>query len=458
MNTRDEMQLWLARLSERSDLSEEDRDELESHLHDSMDRLIDGGLNEDEALLIALRRLGNLDELVAAQVRKEADRIWKGSYRTSQTTTGEVGTGEGFFHRNRDSLLIAGSFIAIALASLLPGMLGRGIIDGSPAYFLNAGTLVLPIAGAFYVIRRWFRGTRPGWRLLAPFLMLLFPLLLNFYPFRMEGQTLLLSILHMPLGMWLAFSLLRDSSVYRDADARLDFIRFSGEVTVYSVLIGLAAMALSVLGLALFSFVELNIEEFLIGWVLPVIFPGTLFAGIVLVERKRSLVENFAPILARIVSIPLLLILLTFGLFFIPRSGSLESAREILIAMDVLLLGVIVVVIYSISTRGDLAAGKTQDMVNLLLVLSAIVLDVFVLIAMVYRLAEYGMSANKLASLGSNILLLGNLSLLALYFISQLRSGLSAGKILSAQGWYFGLYAAWFYLVALGFPLIFRFA
>jgi hypothetical protein len=177
MNTRDEMQLWLARLSERSDLSEEDRDELESHLHDSMDRLIDGGLNEDEALLIALRRLGNLDELVAAQVRKEADRIWKGSYRTSQTTTGEVGTGEGFFHRNRDSLLIAGSFIAIALASLLPGMLGRGIIDGSPAYFLNAGTLVLPIAGAFYVIRRWFRGTRPGWRLLAPFLMLLFPLL-----------------------------------------------------------------------------------------------------------------------------------------------------------------------------------------------------------------------------------------------------------------------------------------
>jgi hypothetical protein len=458
MNTRDEMQLWLARLSERSDLSEEDRDELESHLHDSMDRLIDGGLNEDEALLIALRRLGNLDELVAAQVRKEADRIWKGSYRTSQTTAGEVGTGEGFFHRNRDSLLIAGSFIAIALASLLPGMLGRGIIDGSPAYFLNAGTLVLPIAGAFYVIRRWFRGTRPGWRLLAPFLMLLFPLLLNFYPFRMEGQTLLLSILHMPLGMWLAFSLLRDSSVYRDADARLDFIRFSGEVTVYSVLIGLAAIALSVLGLALFSFVEVDIEEFLAGWVLPVILPGTLFAGIVLVERKRSLVENFAPILARIVSIPLLLILLTFGLFFIPRSGSLESAREILIAMDVLLLGVIVVVIYSISTRGDLAAGKTQDMVNLLLVLSAIVLDVFVLIAMVYRLAEYGMSANKLASLGSNILLLGNLSLLALYFISQLRSGLSAGKILSAQGWYFGLYAAWFYLVALGFPLIFRFA
>jgi hypothetical protein len=281
---------------------------------------------------------------------------------------------------------------------------------------------------------------------------------LNFYPFRMEGQTLLLSILHMPLGMWLAFSLLRDSSVYRDADARLDFIRFSGEVTVYSVLIGLAAIALSVLGLALFSFVEVDIEEFLVGWVLPVIFPGTLFAGIVLVERKRSLVENFAPILARIVSIPLLLILLTFGLFFIPRSGSLESAREILIAMDVLLLGVIVVVIYSISTRGDLAAGKTQDMVNLLLVLSAIVLDVFVLIAMVYRLAEYGMSANKLASLGSNILLLGNLSLLALYFISQLRSGLSAGKILSAQGWYFGLYAAWFYLVALGFPLIFRFA
>jgi hypothetical protein len=298
----------------------------------------------------------------------------------------------------------------------------------------------------------------PGWRLLAPFLMLLFPLLLNFYPFRMEGQTLLLSILHMPLGMWLAFSLLRDSSVYRDADARLDFIRFSGEVTVYSVLIGLAAIALSVLGLALFSFVEVDIEEFLAGWVLPVILPGTLFAGIVLVERKRSLVENFAPILARIVSIPLLLILLTFGLFFIPRSGSLESAREILIAMDVLLLGVIVVVIYSISTRGDLAAGKTQDMVNLLLVLSAIVLDIFVLIAMVYRLAEYGMSANKLASLGSNILLLGNLSLLALYFISQLRSGLSAGKILSAQGWYFGLYAAWFYLVALGFPLIFRFA
>ncbi len=442
----------MSRISERSDLGEEDREELESHLLDSVDDLVSMGLTEDEAAIIAIRRLGSENELISLQVQKRSDKLWKS---LAGRKSGAVSDADAASLKER--ILAGAGLAAVILLSLIPSFSPGGITGNFWRYFLNLSMMVLPVAALYHIARRWIRGERPKKTLILPALLLLSPLLVNFYPFPEESQTLILSGLHIPLGAWIIFSVFRDPDIPLSVDGKMDFIRFSGEVTVYSVLIGLAAAALSGLSVGLFFLIDINIENAVLQWIFPVVPPALLYIGMLLVQQKRSLVENFAPVLARIIAVPLLLILLLFLVLFVLGGASFSVDRDVLILMDAMLLAVIAVVVFSVSTRGDRVKYRFQDAVNLGLIVIALAIDAFVLAAMVYRLGEYGISPNKITSLVSNILLLGNLSLLALFNFRHLRSGVPAGKLLTVQGNYFIVYLIWFMTVGLVFPVVFSF-
>lgn len=455
----------MASLAEKDSLSQEQIDELESHLLDSMEALQTTGLSEEEAFLIAVRRLGSASDLSSAQVRRKADRIWKDLFTKAEISDatpfgGEGGamTIKGLWNgvKGVDPFLAAMVVLTFILA-MLPQWTGHDF-DESPAYFLNVSWMVIPSAALLYLRRDWATGEREMRWIAIRVGVLLAPLLVNLYPFADDGQTLNLSILHLPFLSWLALALFRDSDILARGEARMDFIRFTGEALVYSVLVGLSILALIGLSAGLFSLLGIDIEPVFEYWIAPLIFPLTLLTGIVLVERKRSLVENFAPVLAKILTPMLLLVLgiFTVALFTTAQFG--QADREVLILMDLLLLAVVMVVIYGVSTRSELEHHPLQDLASLVLVGLAIVCDVYALASMVSRLAEFGISANKLAALGGNILLLGNLLLLLLYFARQLRSGVSGEGLLSVQGWYFIAYYIWFAVVALGFPLVFSFS
>jgi hypothetical protein len=66
---------WMAR---RDVLSPADIDELESHLRDRIDGLADAGLTEDEAFLIAVKRLSaSIDALSHEYAAEHSERLWK---------------------------------------------------------------------------------------------------------------------------------------------------------------------------------------------------------------------------------------------------------------------------------------------------------------------------------------------------------------------------------------------
>ncbi len=54
---------WRTQLKRTSQLRKENLAELESHLRDSVERLQAGGLSEEEAFLIATRRIGSVEQL-----------------------------------------------------------------------------------------------------------------------------------------------------------------------------------------------------------------------------------------------------------------------------------------------------------------------------------------------------------------------------------------------------------
>ena len=79
---------WRQYVQRRRELQTPDADELEDHLRGSVDELVAAGLSDDEAFLVAVKRMGSLDELSREFAREHSERLWK-----QLVLTGEPGPG-----------------------------------------------------------------------------------------------------------------------------------------------------------------------------------------------------------------------------------------------------------------------------------------------------------------------------------------------------------------------------
>ncbi|MBI3263271.1 MAG: hypothetical protein HYZ58_08975, partial [Acidobacteria bacterium] len=68
---------WRAYLRQRRAFNGPDVEELETHLRDQVGVLTQAGLAEDEAFLVAVKRMGSLDALSREFAREHSERLWK---------------------------------------------------------------------------------------------------------------------------------------------------------------------------------------------------------------------------------------------------------------------------------------------------------------------------------------------------------------------------------------------
>src|SRR5437762_14018075 len=68
---------WRAYVRRRQGLHGPDVEELEGHLRDQLAALTEAGLTGDEAFLVAVKRMGNLDALSREFARAHSERLWK---------------------------------------------------------------------------------------------------------------------------------------------------------------------------------------------------------------------------------------------------------------------------------------------------------------------------------------------------------------------------------------------
>src|SRR4249919_1544996 len=68
---------WRSYLCRRQAIHSVDVAELEDHLREQVAVLVDAGLATDEAFLVAVKRMGDLDALSREFAREHSDRLWK---------------------------------------------------------------------------------------------------------------------------------------------------------------------------------------------------------------------------------------------------------------------------------------------------------------------------------------------------------------------------------------------
>jgi hypothetical protein len=129
--------------------------------------------------------------------------------------------------------------------------------------------------------------------------------------------------------------------------------------------------------------------------------------------------------------------------------------RDVLIAFDLLLAVVIGLLLYSLSARDPRSPPGPFDVVQVVLVVSALLTDAVALWAIAARINEFGFSPNRVAALGENVILLINLAWSAVLYIRFLRG---RGPFTDLERWqtnYLPVYAAWATTVVVVFPPLF---
>lgn len=444
--------LWRDYVSRRDAIDGRDVDELEDHLRDQIERLEASGLAPDEAFLVAVKRLGAIDELSREFAREHSERLWK------QLVIDGSAAGP---QRARALPLAVGLAAAAAVAVKIPALFGIGFEGGGEFYVRNLALLILPFLAAFFLILR--RAS------LATVLVVALPfvaaaLALNLFPFGPDAATLALAAIHAAVALWIVTGIAYVGGDVRSSRARMDFIRFTGEWFVYLVLIALGGAVLVSLTMAVFAAIGLDAAEVVGEWAIPCGLAGAVVIAGWLVEAKQSVIENIAPVLTKLFTPLFTVLLLAFfvagllqGSLVEPVDGApmMFGQRDLLIVFDVVLVVVLGLLLYAMSARDPLAPPSWFERLQLVMVAAAILVDLLVLIAMIGRIAEYGASPNKLASLGLNLILLANLAGAAWLHLRFLAGRTRWDRLERWQTGFVPVYLAWSAVIVLVFPPLF---
>jgi len=448
---------WRDYVRRRRAITGPDVEELEAHLRDQVGALIQSGLAEDEAFLIAVKRLGSLDALSREFAREHSDRLWK------QLVIGPGTADESAPTTLTETWIALGLAVAAAAAVKLPALFGIRPDGGAGGeaesfYFRNAGLFVLPIL-ALYLI--WKRGSGPARALWLALPFAAAALFANVFPFRVNtagccsSNTEVLTILHLPIALWLVVGFAYVGRQWLGSGRRMDFVRFTGELAIYYVLIGLGGGVFIAFTAMMFHSIGMNAGWLIGSWLLPCGMAGAVIIGSWLVEAKQSVIENMAPVLTRLFT-PLFTVLLLVFLGTMAWTGSpIDVKREVLIGFDLLLVLVVGLVLYAASARDPQAPPDFFDRLQLLLVASALVVDGLALAAIAARISEFGFTPNRVAALGENLILLVNLAWTAWLYARFVRG---QGSFAALERWqiaYLPVYAAWAAVVVVLFPPLF---
>src|SRR5262249_11347537 len=126
--------------------------------------------------------------------------------------------------------------VAAAVAVKVPALFGRNMDGDDGFYFRNLSLFVLPLLTGYFIWKRRLAPPTLGWMAVA---FAAAGVLANVYPFARRGSTEALTALHLPMALWLVVGIAYAGGRWSQVAGRMDFIRFSGELFIYYVLIAL---------------------------------------------------------------------------------------------------------------------------------------------------------------------------------------------------------------------------
>ncbi|MBD0333280.1 MAG: hypothetical protein ICV66_11550 [Chitinophagaceae bacterium] len=346
---------------------------------------------------------------------------------------------------------------------VLISVLIAGLIAKIPDFFnirkdfffpRNIGFIIFPVLTAYFAWKNKLSIGKISLIVGATVAGLLF---INALPDREKSDTTVLSCLHLILFLWSILGIAFIGDQQKNLDRRLDFLKYNGDMIVMTTLIAMAGGIMTVITLGLFSLIGINIEEFYFKHVVVFGLPAAPIIGTYLTQTNPNLVGKVSPVIARVFS-PLVLVMLVIYLVAMVYSGKDPyNDREFLMIFNVLLIGVLAIIFFSVAETSR--TTKSQAEIWILFLLSAVTILVIgiALSAIMFRISEWGITPNRAAVLGVNVLVLINLLLVTAQLYRVIFKKTNIAGVGSSIAFYLPVYLLWGTVVTFVFPLLFGF-
>ncbi|AMM50693.1 membrane protein [Rufibacter sp. DG15C] len=346
----------------------------------------------------------------------------------------------------------------VLLMALVAGIIAKfpAIFSINEEFFYprNIGFILFPLLTAYFA---WKNRLSTGKIMLMTALTLAGVVFINSLPNVQTSDTLILSCLHMLLFLWSILGFAFVGGPQNDVERRIGYLKFNGDLVVMTTLIVIAGGIMTGITLGLFGLIGFDIAEFYFQNVVVFGLPAVPILGTYLIQTNPQLVGKVSPVIARMFS-PLVLVMLVIYLVAIMYSGKDPyNDREFLIMFNALLIGVMAIIFFSIAEGAKSTKSQIEIWVLALLSLVTILVNGIALSAILFRIAEWGITPNRAAVLGSNVLILINLLLVTAQLVRALskRGDISGvGKTIAT---YLPIYCLWAIIVTFLFPILFGF-
>ena len=357
---------------------------------------------------------------------------------------------QGLGAKNEIIIVIAFALIA-GLIAHIPNFTG---IDQEYFFSRNISFVVFPVLSIYFM-----------WKQKLVFKQWLFPLLatliaaiyINLLPNNTSSSSIALSLIHMPIFLWAIFGYSFLGENLKSNQSRISFLRYNGDLVVMSGILLLSTVIFSAITVNLFDLIGINIEIFYFQNIMIWGLAAIPIVATYLIQTNAQLINKVSPIIAKIFT-PLV-----FMNLFIYISAMLYTKkypyqdRNLLLLFNVLLMGVMALILFSIAEAGKTAKNKFSLIMLFSLSVLTIIVNCIALSAIVYRINEFGFSANRIAVLGGNLLIFINLVLVSYKLFLASFKNADIEEIERSIAGYLPVYAIWTGLIAFIIPIIFQY-
>lgn len=353
---------------------------------------------------------------------------------------------------------IKGESIVVVAIALLTGLLAKipNIFKIDLDYFFarNLGLVALPLLMIYFI---WKQKLEINKILLPLIVVIVSGIYINLLPDNSKSDTLILASIHLPILLWTILGYTFTGGDLKSNTKKIEFLRYNGDLVVMVAVMLLSGALFSAITFGLFELIQVNIQNFYADYVIVWGLSTIPILATFLVRNNPQLVSKISPVIAKIFTPLVAILLLIFLSAFAYTGKNIYQDREFLMVFNALLIGVMAIILFSISEATKNNKNKTSLLFLLVLSILTIITNGIAVSAIGFRLFEYGMTPNRLAVLGSNILIFINIIWITYRLLTNIKGKTTSEDIENTIAVFLPIFGLWTAIVTFVFPVVFGF-
>jgi len=349
---------------------------------------------------------------------------------------------------------ISAVIILILVGGLIANIPNLTGINEESFFSKNIPLIIFPILSAYFIWIQKIEINKIWFPIIATVISAIY---VNLIPNYNKSDSAMLVGIHLPLFLWSILGYAYIGAKLNDHPRKIEFLKFNGDLIIMCGIILLSCMVFTLITFGLFELINIKIEEnyfryFAIWWIAAIPMIASF-----LLQNNPQLINKVSPIIAKIFT-PLVFINLFIYLTAVIYTGKYPyNDRNLLLVFNVLLIGVMALILFSVAEAGKNNKGLFTLYILFGLSFLTIIINSIALSAISFRILQYGMTPNRIAVLGGNILIFIHLLMVSYKLFKSVRNKAKIEEVETSIAQFLPIYSIWTAIIVFILPFIFHY-